>query len=219
MDKEKLPHTETATKPAEQKQPAAPQEQKAPEKKHEAAQAPAGEAASDKAHAPREEKKEKKCECDALSDKCLRLTAEFDNYKKRTAKEKEALALHSEARMMLRLLPIYEEIGLAEKEVARLPDSEAKKGTLLVLAKLRKSFESDGLLPMKLAGVKLDPFRHEVALREDSDAPEGTIVRVIKQGYLYKGEVLQHAIVSVSSGKKPGGQEAEKSEEKQEVSP
>ncbi|MFA6908116.1 MAG: nucleotide exchange factor GrpE [Candidatus Micrarchaeia archaeon] len=139
-----------------------------------------------------------------LSDRLLRLTAEFDNYKKRTAKEKEALCLHSEARVMLRLLPIYEEIGLAEKEVGKLPDGEAKKGTLMVLGKLRKSFESDGLQPMALEGEKYDPFRHEVALREESDAPEGAIVRAIKQGYLYKGAVLQHAIVSVSAGKKAG---------------
>jgi molecular chaperone GrpE (heat shock protein) len=54
---------------------------------------------------------------------------------------------------------------------------------------------------MKLLGEKLDPFRHESALSEESDKPEGTIVRVIRQGYLYKGEVLQHALVSVSKGK------------------
>jgi len=139
-----------------------------------------------------------------LADRLLRLTAEYDNYKKRTAKEKEALSLHSEARVMLRLLPIYEEIGIAEQEVAKIQDKPVPEGALLVLAKLRKGFLREGLQPMKLQGEKLDPFRHETAMREDSDAPEGTIVRVIKQGYLYKGEVLQHAIVSVSSGKKPG---------------
>jgi len=207
MEKESKTHTEPSAKPAEQKQPAAQHE-----KKHEAAQA-AEEGAPGKKHEPHEEKKEKKCDCAALTDKCLRLTAEFDNYKKRTAKEKEALALQSESRLMLRLLTIYEEIGLAEKEVIKLPESDARKGTLLVLAKLRKSFESEGLLPMKLEGEKLDPFRHEVALREDSVMPEGTIVRVIKQGYLYKGELLQHAIVSVSSGKKPGEEKGEKKSE------
>ena len=138
-----------------------------------------------------------------LTDRLLRLTAEYDNYKKRTAKEKEALAVHSEARVMLRLLPIYEEIGIAEQEVAKIPDKPVREGALLVLAKLRKGFLREGLQPMKLEGEKLDPFRHETAMREDFDAPEGTIVRVIKQGYLYKGEVLQHAIVSVSSGSKP----------------
>ena len=136
-----------------------------------------------------------------LSDRLLRLTAEFDNYKKRTAKEKDALALQSEARIMLRLLPIYEEIGLAEKEVAMISDKPTRDGVVMVLGKLRKSFESEGLAPMKLDGEKLDPFRHEVAMREESDLPEGAIVRVIKHGYLYKGAVLQHAIVSVSSGK------------------
>ena len=135
-----------------------------------------------------------------LSDRLLRLTAEFDNYKKRTAKEKDALATQSEARIMLRLLPAYEEIGLAEKEVAKILDKPTRDGVLMVLGKLRKSFENEGLQPMQLDGEKLDPFRHEVAMREESDAPEGAIVRTIRAGYLYKGAVLQHAIVSVSEG-------------------
>jgi len=205
MEKENQPHTEPSAKPDGQNSPA--QEQK----QHDKAQAAIA-SLPEKKHEQHAEKKEKKCDCEALNDKCLRLAAEFDNYKKRTAKEKEALALQSEARLMLRMLPIYEEIGLAAAEVARLPESEARKGTLMALAKLRKSFESDGLVPMKLEGEKYDPFRHEVALREESDAPEGAIVRVIKQGYLYKGEVLQHAIVSVSFGKAK-----DKDAEKQEV--
>ena len=210
MDKDKPLHTEPA---ANQEKPA----QKSPEKKHEKPQAQASESPSgQKPDAPSEMTQAEIEQAFAeLTERLLRLTAEFDNYKKRTAKEKEALALQSESRLMLRMLPIYEEIGLAAAEVARLPESEARKGTLMVLAKLRKGFESDGLQPMQLEGEKYDPFRHEVALREESDAPEGAIVRVIKQGYLYKGEVLQHAIVSVSSGKKEEADE--KKNEEQEV--
>ncbi|MFA6213794.1 MAG: nucleotide exchange factor GrpE [Candidatus Micrarchaeia archaeon] len=199
MDEEKQPLTEQAASQADLKREAGGEKP------------PSLGQASQPAH-KEGAKKEKKCDCTELTDKCLRIAAEFDNYKKRTAKEKEALALQAESRLMLRLLHIYEEIGLAEREVGKLPESEARKGTLLVLGKLRASFEKEGLLPMKLEGEKLDPFRHEVALREDSAAPEGTIVRVIKQGYLYRGEVLQHAMVSVSSGKKT---ETEKPEEKQ----
>ena len=55
---------------------------------------------------------------------------------------------------------------------------------------------------MKLVGEKFDPFRHEAAMHELSDQPEGTIMNVIKKGYLFRGEVLRHAIVSISSGKK-----------------
>jgi molecular chaperone GrpE len=141
-----------------------------------------------------------------LSDKYLRVSAEFDNFKKRTAKEKEALAIQSESRIMLRLLPVYEETGLAESEVAKIADKHTREGSLLVLSKIRKSFQSEGLEEMKLIGEKLDPFRHEVAMREASCEPEGTIVRVISPGYLYKGEVLRHAIVFVSAGKKPEGE-------------
>jgi len=145
----------------------------------------------------------------SLSGQLLRLQAEFDNYKKRTAKEKEALSTQSEAKFMLRLLPIYEELGLAENEAKKMDDEAVKKGILLVLSKFRAAFEKEGLSEMRLEGEKFDPFRHETAMREDSAAPEGTIVRVIQKGYLFKGEMLRHAIVSVSSGKKPGEKENE----------
>lgn len=138
-----------------------------------------------------------------LCDKLLRLQAEFDNYQKRTAREKEQIAHHAEGRLMLRMVPVYEELAMAEKEVQKLTDENLKKGILMVLSKLRSSFEKEGLQPMKLVGEMFDPFRHETALREDSDKPEGTILQVIQQGYLFRGEVLRHAMVSVSSGKKP----------------
>ncbi len=147
-----------------------------------------------------------------MNERLLRLAAEFDNYKKRTAKEKEQIAAHSEAKFMLRLLPIYEEIALAEKECAKIGDKPVREGIMLVLSKLRQSFEKDGLQEMKLEGEKFDPFRHESALREESDAPEGQIVRAIQKGYLFRGEVLRHAIVSVSVGKKQDEKADEPSE-------
>ena len=86
----------------------------------------------------------------------------------------------------------------------------------MVLGKFRKTFENEGLQPMPLSGEKLDPFRHEVALREESDAPEGTITRIIRAGYLYKGAVLQHAIVSVSAGKNAEGGSGKPGEKQEE---
>jgi molecular chaperone GrpE len=125
-------------------------------------------------------------------------------------REKEEIALAAEGSVVLRFLPIYEELGMAQKEVGKIADEATRKGALLVLSKLCAAFEKDGLQPMKLEGEKLDPFRHEVAMREDSEKPEGTIVRVIRQGYFLKGEVLQHALVSVSSGTAPGQKQGEK---------
>jgi molecular chaperone GrpE len=201
MDKDKHTYTEAAAKPAE--------------KKHDGSQALAGEGSPEKKHGAPSENAQDEIEqaFSGLTERLLRLTAEFDNYKKRTAREKDELCRASEARLMIRLLPAYEEAGLAQKEVEKITDTATRNGVLLVLGNLRTSFEKEGLQPMKLENEKLDPFRHEVALREDSDAPEGTIVRVIKQGYFYKGEVLRHAIVSVSSGNKT---ETEKPEEKGE---
>jgi len=151
-----------------------------------------------------------------LSDQMLRLQAEFDNYKKRTAKEKEQLMHQSEAKLMLRMLPVYEEIKLAEAEAHKIQDEAIRKGILLVLGKLRSSFEKEGLSEMKLHGEKFDPFRHEAAMHEQSDLPEGTIARVIKKGYAFRGEILQHAIVSVSAGKKKDERAAQEGKEDEE---
>ncbi|MFA6489390.1 MAG: nucleotide exchange factor GrpE [Candidatus Micrarchaeia archaeon] len=180
----------------------------------------AKQAANDTEHSqsnlvPGQEDAEK--ELSETTDRLLRLTAEFDNYKKRTAKEKEQLAIHAEGKLMLQFLPIYEEIALAEKEAAKVKEEAVREGVLMVLSKLRAAFEKEGLQEMKLDGEKFDPYRHEVALREESDAPEGEIVRVIQKGYLFKGAVLRHAIVSVSSGKKASGmKKADDADEKTE---
>ncbi|MCX8175263.1 MAG: nucleotide exchange factor GrpE [Candidatus Micrarchaeota archaeon] len=138
----------------------------------------------------------------SLSESMLRLQAEFDNYKKRTEKEKAQAAGMAEARLMLRFIPVYEELRMAEAEAGKIESEPLRRGILLVLSKLRAAFEKEGLQEMKLEGEKFDPFRHEAAMHEESDLPEGTIVRAIRRGYLFRGEVLQHAIVSVSAGKK-----------------
>ena len=120
---------------------------------------------------------------------------------------------------MLRLLPIYEEISLAEKEVAALPDGGVKKGVQMVLSKLRSSFLKDGLQEMRLEGEKFDPFRHDCAMKEASDAPEGTIVRAIQRVYLFRGEILKHAVVSISAGKKPAAETVEGGKAEKEGNP
>ncbi|MEM4348667.1 MAG: nucleotide exchange factor GrpE [Candidatus Anstonellaceae archaeon] len=135
-----------------------------------------------------------------MSDQLLRLQAEFDNYKKRTAKEKETLSSYAEGKMMLRLLPIYEELSFAEQEVSKIEQESVKKGVLLLLSKMRSAFEREGLQQLKLEGEKFDPFLHEAAGYEPSDLPEGTILRAIQNGYKFRGELLRPAIVIVSSG-------------------
>ncbi|MCX8195156.1 MAG: nucleotide exchange factor GrpE [Candidatus Micrarchaeota archaeon] len=147
-----------------------------------------------------------------LSEKLLRLQADFDNYQKRVAKEREQISKDAEARMMLRLIPLYEEIELAEKEVQKIADKSVKEGVLLVLSKLRTAFEKEGLEKMNVGGEKFDPFLHEAGAHVPSSKPAGTIIEVIKNGYFFKGEVLRHAVVVVSSGKK---EEKEKPKEKE----
>jgi molecular chaperone GrpE len=156
--------------------------------------------ASGQAQERKEGQKEDKLS--ALTDQLLRLQAEFDNYKKRTVAEKERLSEHTEAKLMLRMLPIYEELGLATQEAGKIHDEALRKGILLVLGKLRSTFEKEGLSRMEAEGEKFDPYKHDAAMTQESELPEGEIVRCISQGYLFRGNILRHALVAVSSGKK-----------------
>ncbi len=189
--------------------------QDVPEEKAAQSQAKGGEASEPEKPGILGEKgaEELSAKLNAFSDTLLRLHAEFDNYKKRTAKEKEALARQSEGKLMLKFIPVYEELQMAEKEAAKVGDKALREGILLVLGKLRASFEKEGLQEMKAEGEKFDPFRHEAAMHEPSELPEGSIVRAIQKGYTFRGELLRHAMVSVSSGKP---KEDAKKDEKQE---
>ncbi len=148
---------------------------------------------------PAQEKEDK---LSVLADQLLRLQAEFDNYKKRTAAEKERISGQSEAKIMLRMLPIYEEMGIASQEAQKIHDEALRKGIQLVLGKLRSTFEKEGLSQMNTEGEKFDPYKHDAAMAQESELPEGQIIRCISPGYIFRGNILRHALVAVSSGKR-----------------
>jgi len=164
----------------------------------------------------RQEQKEPKLikETDAqrisdLEDQMKRLQAEFENYKKRTAKEKEALAAIGSASTILKLLPVLDEMEVAM--AAMTHDESAKSmrhGVEMLHRKLLAVLEKEGLAEMRALGESFDPYRHE-ALRTVDGKEEGKVAEVMKKGYLFKGNILRHAMVVVTK-KKEDGTEAKK---------
>ena len=144
-----------------------------------------------------------------LEDQMKRLQAEFENYKKRTAKEKEALAAIGSAATILKLLPVLDEMEVAMAAMEH--DAGAKSlrhGVEMLHKKLLAVLEKEGLAEMKALGEPFDPYRHE-AVRTAEGKEDGKVAEVMKKGYLFKGSVLRHAMVVVTK-KKEESAEAKK---------
>jgi molecular chaperone GrpE len=133
-----------------------------------------------------------------LTENLQRVAAEFDNYKKRVAKERGEQAGMGNAKMIEKLLPFLDEFELASAAAEKSSDEILKNGMKLMYGKFRKLLEAEGLQEMNPVGEKFDPYRHEAAMQECVEGKEeGMIVRVIRKGYMLNGKILRHAMVSV----------------------
>ena len=117
-----------------------------------------------------------------LEDKYLRLLAEYDNYQKRTTKEKEARYATS-------------------LEVTSDEAKKVKEGVDLVMKKLQDVFKNLGVEEIKALGEEFDPNIHNAVLHiEDETIAENTVVEELMKGYIYKGErVIRHSMVKVAN--------------------
>ncbi len=135
-----------------------------------------------------------------LNDKYLRLYSEFDNYRKRTAKERIELQKSASKDLIVALLPVLDDFERAIKafEEHNLSD-EAKKGIELIYNKLMATLRQRGLEPMDAKGKDFDTDFHEAIteIPAPGDEMKGKVVDVIQRGYLLNGKVLRYAKVVV----------------------
>jgi molecular chaperone GrpE len=131
-----------------------------------------------------------------LVETLQRLQAEFENYKKRVDKEKEDFQRYSKADLVYKLLTVLDTFEIALKSTN--DHEKFVKGMEMVYAQLFSTLESEGLKPIDITGKKLDPFYHEVMLKEKSEGEEGMIVQELQKGYTFNGRVLRHSKVKVS---------------------
>lgn len=138
-------------------------------------------------------------EAKELRERLLRLQAEFENYKKRAAKENELIRENAGAETLLKILPIVDEFEIAMGHMDKATHKEFRHGMELIYAKLRDFMKKEGVEEMKALGESFDPYRHD-ALRQGT-GDEGKIIEVVVKGYMFRGKVLRHAKVVVGMGK------------------
>ena len=139
---------------------------------------------------------------DRFRDLALRSQADFENYKKRSAREKDDAIKYANTSLLERLLPVVDnfELGLAAAR-AEGETSPIFSGMNLVLKQLNDFLADNGLQPIEAVGQKFDPNLHEAIAHEPSaQAPEGTVTRQTRRGYRFKDRLLRPSSVVVSSG-------------------
>lgn len=128
----------------------------------------------------------------------LRTAAEFDNYKKRTEREKESFAEFNKAQTVKMLLPIFDNVDralAADKESA-----EYQKGIELIVKQLNEAVEKLGLKAIGENGETFNPEYHEAVMHiEDENLPENSIAEVLQKGYMVGETVVRPAMVKVAN--------------------
>jgi molecular chaperone GrpE len=131
-------------------------------------------------------------------DQLRRLAAEFDNYKKRMAREHEELRQRAAERLLHDLLPVLDDLERALGAFETAENEAIADGVSLVHRALWTLLEREGVAELDPTGELFDPHRHEALLSQPADAPEGTILEVIQKGFLLGDRVLRPARVVVA---------------------
>ena len=140
-------------------------------------------------------------ELETVKDKYLRLVAEFDNYRKRTLKEKTELILNGGEKVLSTLLPILDDLDRASQNMETSDDvATLKQGVSLIIDKLAKTLAAQGLQKMKAIGADFNTDFHEaVALIPAQDeAQKNRVIDCVQPGYLLNEKVIRHAKVVVA---------------------
>lgn len=129
----------------------------------------------------------------------MRLAAEYDNYRKRTANEKLSIYDDATAKAVEELLPVADSMQMALQSLADAPD-EVKKGIELVNQQLEKSFEKLKITSFGEVGDDFDPQLHNAVSKvENEELGENQIASVFQKGYKIGDKVIRHAMVQVAN--------------------
>lgn len=133
-------------------------------------------------------------------DKYLRLYSEFENFRRRTAKEKLELIQTASEQIVKAMLPVIDDFERAEKAFQG-SESKEMEGFLLIYNKFKKILEQTGVKQMEAKGSNFDADLHEAItqLPAPNDSQKGKVLEVVEQGYLLGDKVVRHAKVVVGS--------------------
>lgn len=149
----------------------------------------------------KKDKKDKKdAEIEELKDRLMRQMAEFDNYRKRTDKEKKQNYEIGAADFILKILPVVDnfERGLNAMTEADKETSFAQ-GVEMIYKQLTKVLEDEGVTVIEAQGKEFDPMLHNAVMQQPSEEYEsGIVIQELQKGYKYKERVIRHSMVMVA---------------------
>ena len=138
-----------------------------------------------------------------LSDKFIRLAAEYDNYRRRSQKEKDALYNESIATVAQAWLPVIDNLERASMVSMEYQNEEAQKiksGVDMIVAQAKEAVNSLGIVEIQALGKTFDPNSMEAIMHVDDDTVgDSQVVEVFKKGYMRGDRVIRHAIVKVAN--------------------
>jgi molecular chaperone GrpE len=143
-----------------------------------------------------------KAQMEDISGQYRRLAADFDNFRKRTQKEKEDLELQIKCATIKKLLPVVDNFERARAQIKPQTDEEMAihKSYQGVYKQMVETLKQLGVAPMRPEGEPFDPNLHEAVMRQPTaDHPEDTVIEEMMRGYLLGDRVLRHAMVKVAA--------------------
>jgi molecular chaperone GrpE len=141
-------------------------------------------------------------ETEDYRDKWLRATADYKNFKRRTEQERSDLIRGASAGLLLKLLPVLDDMERAFGGVpADIAASSWFEGFKLIVQKLQTILESEGVTPIQALGQEFDPNLHEAVIYDESgDGTESKVVAELQKGYKLRDRVLRPTMVKVGKG-------------------
>ena len=131
-----------------------------------------------------------------LNDQFLRLAADFENYKRRTVRDRESMVAQANERFAIDLLEVVDNFDRALKS----DDSHLREGLEQIRQLLSTQLQRHGILPIDSLKKPFNPLQHEAIAHIPSGEPEGTVIDEVAKGYTMNEKVIRHAKVAVSKG-------------------
>ena len=137
-------------------------------------------------------------EVDRITDKNIRLLAEFDNYKRRTQEERSKIFKYAGEELAKAILPILDDLHRTLESDGKGKARSILEGIELIVAKLDKTLQDQGIVPFDSVGQDFDADLHEALMSEKTDKGDNVILKEFEKGYKYNDKILRHSKVVVS---------------------
>lgn len=131
-----------------------------------------------------------------LNDQFLRLAADFENFRRRTTRERESIVAMANERFAVDLLEVVDNFDRAMKS----DDTHLREGLEQIRQLLNAQLQRHGIIPIDSLNKPFNPMEHEAIAHVPSKEPEGTIIDEIARGYRLNEKIIRHAKVAVSKG-------------------